>query len=149
MILGRAEAYAPAAEFFASSRKRYSDPYVAGYNQLLMLIKGKSYPEAIQLFHELTSPQGYQRAELYNLISEAYLKTDRVQDAYDALRTATRLEPESEDNYVDLASVCLEYEDYPLGKEILDVGIHYIPELLSSIYPAWRHFRDARLASGR
>ena len=126
MILGRAEAYAPAAEFFASSRKRYSDPYVAGYNQLLMLIKGKSYPEAIQLFHELIA-QGYERAELYNLISEAYLKTDRVQDAYDALRTATRLEPESEDNYVDLASVCLEYEDYPLGKEILDVGIHYIP----------------------
>ena len=126
LILGRAEAYAPAAELFASSRKRYSDPYAAGYNQLLMLIKGKSYPDAIQLFHELTA-QGYQRAELYNLISEAYLKTDRVQDAYDALRTATRLEPESEDNYVDLASVCLEYEDYPLGKEILDVGIHYIP----------------------
>ena len=43
------------------------------------------------------------------------------------MRTATRLEPQSEDNYVDLASVCLEYEDYPLGKEILDVGIHYIP----------------------
>ena len=91
-----------------------------------MLIKGKSYPDAIQLFHELVA-DGYQRAELYNLISEAYLKTDRVQDAYDALRTATRLEPQSEDNYVDLASVCLEYEDYPLGKEILDVGIHYIP----------------------
>ena len=126
LILGRAEAYAPAAEFFASSRRHYGDPYVAGYNQLLMLIKVKSYPAAIQLFHELIA-QGYQRAELYNLISEAYLKTDRVQDAYDALRTATRLEPQSEDNYVDLASVCLEYEDYPLGKEILDVGIHYIP----------------------
>ena len=53
LILGRADAYAPAAEFFASARKRYSDPYVAGYNQLLMLIKGKSYPEAIQLFNEL------------------------------------------------------------------------------------------------
>ena len=128
-MLGRAEAYAPAAEFFASSRRHYSDPYVAGYNQLLMLIKGKSYPEAIQLFHELTGQgQDYQRAELYNLVSEAYLKTDRVQEAYDVLRTATRLEPESEDNYVDLASVCLEYEDYPLGKEILDVGIHYIPK---------------------
>jgi tetratricopeptide (TPR) repeat protein len=126
LILGRAEAYSPAAELFASARKRYNDPYVAGYNQLLMLVKGKSYPDAIQLFHELIA-QGYQRAEVYNLISEAYLKTDRVQDAYDALRTATRLEPESEDNYVDLASVCLEYEDYPLGKEILDVGIHYIP----------------------
>jgi tetratricopeptide (TPR) repeat protein len=129
LILGRAEAYAPAAEFFASARKHYSDPYVAGYDQLLMLIKGKSYSEAIQLFHELKGQgQDYQRAEIYNLVSEAYLKTDRVQEAYDVLRTATRLEPEAEDNYVDLASVCLEYEDYPLGKEILDVGIHYIPK---------------------
>ncbi len=129
LILGRAEAYAPAAEFFASARKHYRDPYVAGYDQLLMLIKGKSYPEAIRLFHELTSEgQDYQRAELYNLVSEAYLKMDRVQEAYDVLRTATRLDPEAEDNYVDLASVCLEYEDYPLGKEILDVGIHYIPK---------------------
>jgi Flp pilus assembly protein TadD len=28
---------------------------------------------------------------------------------------------------VDLASLCLQYEDYTLGKEILGVGIHYIP----------------------
>ena len=61
------------------------------------------------------------------MVSEAYLKTGQLQQAYDVLRTATQIEPEAEDNYVDLASVCLEYEDYPLGKEILDVGIHYIP----------------------
>jgi len=35
------------------ARKRYNDPYVAGYNQLLMLIKAASYGEAIQLFKEL------------------------------------------------------------------------------------------------
>ena len=126
LILGRADAYALAAEFFASARLRYNDPYVAGYNQLLMLIKAASYPEAIALFKDLVS-EGYRRAELYNVISEAYLKTGRLQEAYDVLRTATQIEPAAEDNYVDLASVCLEYEDYPLGKEILDVGIHYIP----------------------
>lgn len=126
LILGRADAYAPAAEFFGSARKRYSDPYVAGYNQLLMLIRAASYTEAIQLFKELVA-EGYNRAELYNVVSEAYLKTGQLQQAYDVLRTATKIEPQAEDNYVDLASVCLEYEDYPLGKEILDVGIHYIP----------------------
>ncbi len=126
LILGRADAFAPAAEFFGSARKRYSDPYAAGYNQLLMLIKAASYPEAIQLFKDLVA-EGYKRAELYNVVSEAYLKTGHLQEAYDVLRTATQIEPQAEDNYVDLASVCLEYENYPLGKEILDVGIHYIP----------------------
>jgi len=111
---------------FWIGRKRYNDPYVAGYNQLLMLIKAASYGEAIQLFKELVG-EGYRRAELYNVVSEAYLKTGHLQEAYDVLRTATQIEPQAEDNYVDLASVCLEYEDYPLGKEILDVGIHYIP----------------------
>jgi len=87
LILGGGDAYAPAAEFFASARKHYRDPYIAGYDQLLMLIKGKSYPQAVQLFHELTGQgQDYRRAELYNLVSEAYLKTDRVQEAYDVLR---------------------------------------------------------------
>jgi len=126
LILGRAEAYSPAAEFFGTARPRYSDPYVAGYNQLLMLIKAGSYPEGIGLFKQLAG-QGYRHAELYNVVSEAYLKTGHLQEAYDVLRTATQIEPEAEDNYVDLASVCLEYENYPLGKEILDVGIHYIP----------------------
>ena len=126
LILGHADAYAPAAEFFGLARKRYNDPYVAGYNQLLMLIKAASYGEAIQLFKELVG-EGYRRAELYNVVSEAYLKTGHLQEAYDVLRTATQIEPQAEDNYVDLASVCLDYEDYPLGKEILDVGIHYIP----------------------
>jgi tetratricopeptide (TPR) repeat protein len=91
-----------------------------------MLIKGGSYPEAMGLFKELVG-EGYRHAELYNVVSEAYLKTGHLQEAYDTLRTATQIEPEAEDNYVDLASVCLEYENYPLGKDILDVGIHYIP----------------------
>jgi tetratricopeptide (TPR) repeat protein len=126
MLLGRANAYAQAAELFASARKHYHDPYVAGYNQLLMLIRAGSYPDAIQTFHDLVGER-YKTAELYNVISEAYLKTGHVQEAYDALRTATQIEPKAEDNYVDLASVCLEYEDYSLGKDILDVGLHYIP----------------------
>jgi tetratricopeptide (TPR) repeat protein len=126
LLLGRAGAYARAAEFFALVRKRYSDPYVAGYNQLLMLTKAASYSQAILLFHELVA-EGYGRAELYNLASESYVKTGRLQDAYDTLRTATRLEPTIEDNYIDLGMLCLEYENYDLGSEILDVGIHYIP----------------------
>ena len=126
IILGKAGDYQVASEFFDSARKRYSDPYVAGYNQLLMLIKAASYPDAIRVFNDLVA-QGYGRAELYNLASEAYVKTGHLQEAYETLRTATKLQPDSEDNYVDLGMLCLEYENYDLGLEILDVGIHYIP----------------------
>ena len=126
LLLGRAGAYADAAEFFGSARKGYSDPYAAGYNQLLMLTRGARYPQAIQLFDQLVS-EGYGKAELYNLVSEDYVKSGHLKQAYDALRTATRLEPEAEDNYVDLAMLCLQYENYDLGLEILGVGLHYAP----------------------
>ena len=126
LLLGTSNAYRPAAEFFASARKRYSDPYTAGYNQLLMLTKAGSYAQGIELFNALIQ-EGHKKAELYNLVSESYVKTGKLQQAFDVLRTATQLEPQAEDNYVDLAGLCLEYENYPLGKEILDVGVHYIP----------------------
>ena len=36
------------------------------------------------------------RAELYSLLSRAYYGSGRIKDAYDALRTAARLEPDDE-----------------------------------------------------
>src|SRR5579883_1819511 len=94
LILGNSGAFADAAEFFGSIRNTYKDPYIAGYNQVLMLIRAGSAREAVQTADALFE-EGFKRAELYNLISEAFLKLGRLQDAYDALRTATRLEPEN------------------------------------------------------
>ncbi len=77
LLLGRAGNYPAAADLFGSARKGYSDPYVAGYNQLLMLTRAASYPQAIQVFNELVA-QGITRAEVYNLVSESYVKTGRL-----------------------------------------------------------------------
>ena len=65
------------------------------------------------------------KGELYNLVARVYLKLGRIKDAYDALRTATRIEPEVEEHYVDLAMLCLDLENHDLGLEIVDVGLHY------------------------
>jgi tetratricopeptide (TPR) repeat protein len=126
LMLARSGAYADAAELFATARNNYADPYVAGYNQLLMLIRAERYTEGIELFNQLVK-DGYERADLYNLVSEAYLKHGDLKQAYDSLRTATKLNPTAEDNYVDLAALCLDDEAYDLGLEVLDVGIHYVP----------------------
>jgi tetratricopeptide (TPR) repeat protein len=126
VLLAKAEAYGPAADLFASARKRYRDPYTAGFNQVLMLVNAGKNTEAIQAFQELAN-DGYKTAELYNLVAEAYLKSNRVQEAYDAMRAGTEIDPKSEDNYVDLASICLEHQEYQLATDILNVGINYVP----------------------
>lgn len=126
LILGQAGAYSEASALFASARKTYRDPYLAGYNELLMLIRAENYPDAIHLFNHLVG-EGQGRSELYNLASEAYRRSGDIKQAYDSLRTATKLEPTAEENYVDLAALCLDDESYDIGLEVLDVGIHYVP----------------------
>ena len=127
VILGKSGDYLASAKAFGLARKGYSDPYTAGYNQTLMLIRGDNPAAAIQVSKELFQQPGMRRAELYNLISEAYLKTGQIKEAYDSLRTATELEPDAEDNYVDLAGICLDYENYNLGLEIIDIGLRRLP----------------------
>jgi tetratricopeptide (TPR) repeat protein len=156
VALGRAGAYAEAARFFGSARSGYKDPHAAGYNQTLMLVEAGDHAAAIRVAEELFR-QDLKSGELYNLISRAYVAADRIQDAYDALRTAVRLEPNEEQHYLDLALICLDHENFDLGLEIVDVGIRYRPEapdlhlyrgvllvMKGLVEPAEREFEQAR-----
>ena len=127
VALGRAGAHAPAARFFARARAGYKDPYVAGYNQTLMLIEAGDHAEAARVAEEILS-QGTRPAELYNLAARAYAGVGRIQEAYDALRNAARIEPKAVENYIDLAMLCMEHENFDLGMEIVDVGLARQPE---------------------
>jgi len=125
--LGRAGAYREAARFFGSARSGYRDPHVAGYNQALMLVEAGDHDAAIAVAEDLVR-QDLASADLHNLVSRAYLAAGRIQEAYDALRTATRLEPSQTQHYVDLALICVDHENYDLGVEIVDIGLRYRPD---------------------
>jgi tetratricopeptide (TPR) repeat protein len=127
LLLGDAGSYLDAAPFFERARAHANDPYTAAYDQTLMLIRGGDYPKAIQLASELFAA-GLGRAELYNLISEAYLKTAQADKAADMLRTAIKLEPGAEDSYVDLAGIYLDQAKYDLGAEVVDAGLKRLPD---------------------
>lgn len=126
-VLGQAGAPAEAARLFGAARKSYKDPYAAGYNQALMLIEAGDNEGAIGVTQTLIA-EGVRPAELYNLVSRAYLKEGRIQEAYDALRQATRLEPKAAENYIDLASICVEHDNFDLGLEIVDIGLRELPD---------------------
>ena len=128
VALGAAGAFPEAATFFSTARKGLQGEraYEAAYNQVLMLVNAGDEAGAVLAAEEMVAA-GAGRGELYNLVSRAYFKLGRIKDAYDALRTATRLEPEVEEHYVDLAMMCLDLENPDLGIEIVDVGLHYRP----------------------
>jgi tetratricopeptide (TPR) repeat protein len=126
VALGQAGAHAEAARFFGAARKSYKDAYAAGFNEALMRVEAGDNEGAIRVAQELIA-EGKALAELYNLASRAYLNAGRVQEAYDALRQATRLEPKAPENYVDLAMICVEHGNFDLGLEIVDIGLRQLP----------------------
>ena len=126
MMLGNANAFLEAAPYFGRARKHASDPYKAAYDQILMLMRGGDLQGSIQLSDELFTA-GLRRAELYNLIAEAFLKTGQVEKAYSALQSAIALDPQTEDNYGDLASICLDQANYELGLQTVDQGLSHLP----------------------
>jgi tetratricopeptide (TPR) repeat protein len=127
VALGQAGAQAEAARFFGAARKVHKDPYAAGFNEALMRIEAGDHEGAIRVAQELVAA-GHTPAELYNLASRAYAGAGRIQEAYDALRQATRLEPKAPENYIDLATLCLDHDNFDLGLEIVDIGLRHLPD---------------------
>jgi tetratricopeptide (TPR) repeat protein len=127
VALGKAGAQAEAARFFGAARKVHKDPYAAGFNETLMRIEAGDNEGAIRVAQELIA-EGRSPAELYNLVSRALVNAGRVQEAYDALRQAARLEPRAPENYIDLATIAVEHDNFDLGLEIVDIGLRQLPD---------------------
>lgn len=126
VLLAQAERYQAASAHFQSARAAYPDPYEVGFNLTLAYQKAGDDGRAIETGQELLS-RGFRKAELYSVLSQAYEHSNRIKEAYDALRTAIQIEPRDENNYVDLISLCVTHENYDLGLEISDIGLKAIP----------------------
>ena len=118
--------YAAAARQFGIARRTYRDAYLAGYDQALAYLNAGDYPGAIRTANELLN-QGHETAELADVAATAYLKNGQPQEAYNALRLATHLDPKNEDAYVDLCGIALDRDNYDLGLEIAAIGLAHLP----------------------
>lgn len=126
LMLAGAGVFASAAQHFELARHDYPDPYLAAFNAALAHVKAGESMDAIRVANEVFA-QGIRRAELYNLVSQAYVEQGKVKEAYDALRTATEIDPQDERNYLDFGLLCLDYSNYDLGVEITEIGMSFLP----------------------
>ena len=63
-----------------------------------------------------------------NLLGSIYASQDKVADAIVAFRKATELDPKNEQNYIDLASLCLDHQSFDVAADVVNVGIANIPD---------------------
>jgi tetratricopeptide (TPR) repeat protein len=126
-LLASLKSYKPAARQFELALPGYPDPYVVGYNLVLARIKTEDYAIAIAEGEKLIE-SGHRKAELYNLLSEAYEKSGDTKRAYDSLRSATQIDPTDEANYLDLIGLCIDHKNYDLASEIAGIGLSRLPK---------------------
>jgi tetratricopeptide (TPR) repeat protein len=105
-------------------KKGYPDPYRAGFNLVLLNVNAAHYAAAIQTGERLI--RDHPTAELYNLVARGYEGAGRTQQAYDSLRSATKIDPQDERNYVDLMSLCLTHENWDLSLEISEIAMRNV-----------------------
>src|SRR5262249_43344976 len=103
------------------------NPYDAAFNLMLARVKAWQYAAAVRAGEDLIA-HGYRQAEVYNLLAQAYEGAGKTQEAYDALRTATTLDPGDPANYIDLIALCLTHKNYDLALEIADISIARLPK---------------------
>lgn len=126
IMLAQLRKYDAAARQFKLAMNGYPDPYEAGYNLTLAYYRAQDYPAAIQTAEDLIA-NGNRKAELYNLLANAYERSDRTVDAYNALRTATEIAPKDENNYLDLVMLGVDHRNYDLAYDIIEIGLQNIP----------------------
>ncbi len=119
--------FAEAVPYFEAVQKQYPDSYDAAFNLATCLVETKQFLRAIELLSALKS-RGHKTAEVDNLLAESYHGTGQLQPEIDALREATQLAPEDENNYIDLAALCIDHDTFDLALEVLNVGLHYRPQ---------------------
>lgn len=127
LALARHELYNQAIPYFQAVSAAYPDSYDAAFDLAACYDLTKQFPQAIAVLNAIAN-RGHKTAELDNLLAEAFEGNQQAQEAINALREATQLAPEDENNYVDLATLCTKYDAYELGLQIIEVGLHYHPQ---------------------
>ena len=121
-LLKIGDSRAATLRFQAASALVPRDPRIL-YELGLALFMDQHYASALDVVK--TVPQD---AEVLNLTGNIYAAQENLGEAIAAFRRASELDPKNEQNYVDLASLCLEHQSFDVAREVVNAGIANIPD---------------------
>ena len=112
-----------ASEKLSESLKLAGQDQRIAYELALALHLNSRDKEALSIALQLR-----QDAPVMNLLGAIFAAQDRTADAIVAFRRAIELEPRKVENYIDLASLCLDHQSFDLAADVVNAGIANNPD---------------------
>ena len=98
---------------------------VVDYQRALVLQKLGRSEEALETVQHPGTPES--NASALNRLAHLAEDSGEINLALQAFHRAAEIEPSREENYLDYSTLCMNYHNYPLALEIIDVGLFYSP----------------------
>ena len=105
----------------------FPEAYDIAVDRMMIQLSARKFSQAISAGKEILV-RGQDTAEVENLLAESYAGDSQFQSAFDAYRRAINLAPQDEENYIDLASLCLSRRSFDIGLKVIDVGLTSHPQ---------------------
>lgn len=125
--LTRRGQFSEAIPHLVAVRGRVSNDYAASFNLSLCYVATGHPKQAIPILTTLRA-DGHDNADVNNLLAQAYVGDGQHQNALEALQRAASLAPENEKMYLFVTDACMEKQEYALGLQVVDIGLHHLPK---------------------
>jgi tetratricopeptide (TPR) repeat protein len=116
-LIAAGDAHAGSVRLEAAAKLTPQDPSIV-FDYALALFSDARYDSALEVLNPIP-----QDARTLNLKANIYAAQNKFSEAVAAFRRASELAPKNEQNYVDLASLCLEHQSFDVAKEVVNAGI--------------------------
>ncbi len=146
--LGQAGLSSEAVQEFNKLPQDYPDAFRRNYGLALAYFSGQNYQECIQTLKPLLA-NGIHKPEIYSLLGVAEEKSGHTQEAYDVFRQGILQNPANPQNYLNIATLSSQHDNYEVAAQVLTEGLGRNPdahELLLSraiAYSLAARFADA------
>ena len=127
--LTRAGRFQEAIPHLVAAQSGVANQYAAGFNLALCYVATRQNTKAIPILTELR--RTHESAQVENLLAQAYVGAGNAKAAFDALKHAAALTPDSEKLYAFVADACTESQNYDLGLDVVELGLQHFPNSAS------------------
>jgi tetratricopeptide (TPR) repeat protein len=125
--LTRRGRFSEAIPYLLAARGRVGNEYAAGFNLALCYVGTGTFSTAVTVLNDLRR-QGYQNADVENLLAQAYVGSGQANEALASLEKAAAISPRNEKLYLYVADACRQYQNPGLALKVVSIGLRNLPQ---------------------